>query len=142
MGMDRRPARWDDPGSSGCWTAWTSPVRPGRARGRETRWATSGGGRRRRQETVAYGQLDDSWGDAEILVPGQPDAQRARGPGRSCWPGWRPRGHPARKLNYIYNVVPHVPGSRAGHRVARRAQVRRTTMKRLRKQVRVAVTPD
>lgn len=54
--------------------------------------------------TVAYGRLDESWGDAEILVLVAPGAQRS-GVGSFVLDRLEAEaGH--RRLNYIYNVVP------------------------------------
>ncbi|BBG00188.1 MULTISPECIES: GNAT family N-acetyltransferase [Pseudonocardia] len=54
--------------------------------------------------TVAYGRLDESWGDAEILVLVHPDAQRS---GVGSFVLSRLEIEAARRgLNYIYNVVP------------------------------------
>ena len=54
--------------------------------------------------TVAYGRLDESWGDAEILVLVRPDAQRSGG---GSFVLSRLEHEAARRgLNYIYNVVP------------------------------------
>ncbi|GAA1390017.1 hypothetical protein GCM10009613_29970 [Pseudonocardia kongjuensis] len=55
-------------------------------------------------DTVAYGRLDESWGDAEILVLVRPDAQRS---GVGSFVLSRLEHEAARRgLNYIYNVVP------------------------------------
>ena len=53
---------------------------------------------------LGYGRLDDTWGDAEILVLVDPDTRR-RGVGRFILDHLE-REAAARQLNYIYNVVP------------------------------------
>ncbi|MHA6796384.1 GNAT family N-acetyltransferase [Pseudonocardia bannensis] len=53
---------------------------------------------------VGYGRLDDSWGDAEILVLVDPE-RRSSGIG-SFILGHLEREAGERHLNYIYNVVP------------------------------------
>lgn len=53
---------------------------------------------------VAYGRLDDVWGDAEVLVLVAPDAQRG-GVGRFVMQRLEHEAA-ARGLNYVYNVVP------------------------------------
>ncbi|MBP2370581.1 GNAT family N-acetyltransferase [Pseudonocardia parietis] len=55
--------------------------------------------------TVAYGRLDESWGDAEILVLVHPDMRRT---GAGSYVLSRLEDEAGkRRLNYIYNVVPH-----------------------------------
>lgn len=56
-------------------------------------------------ETVAYGRLDGSWGDAEILVLVRADRRRT-GVGSFVLARLE-REAGRRRLNYIYNVVPH-----------------------------------
>lgn len=55
--------------------------------------------------TVAYGRLDESWGDAEILVLVHPEARRT---GVGSFVLSRLEDEAGRRgLSYIYNVVPH-----------------------------------
>ncbi|NMO92919.1 GNAT family N-acetyltransferase [Actinomycetospora sp. TBRC 11914] len=55
-------------------------------------------------EVAAFGRLDDTWGDAEVLVAVVP-AFRGRGVG--AWAMDRlAEEAAARSLNYVYNVVP------------------------------------
>ena len=53
---------------------------------------------------VGYGRLDDTWGDAEILVLVDPE-RRGSGVGAFIL-GQLEQEASARHLNYIYNVVP------------------------------------
>ncbi|PVZ05836.1 GNAT family N-acetyltransferase [Actinomycetospora cinnamomea] len=53
---------------------------------------------------VGYGRLDDTWGDAEILIIAAP-AVRGTGVGRFVLEHLE-REAAARQLNYVYNVVP------------------------------------
>jgi GNAT superfamily N-acetyltransferase len=54
--------------------------------------------------TLGYGRLDDTWGDAEILVVAAP---AARGTGVGAFVLERlEQEAAARQLNYVYNVVP------------------------------------
>ncbi|MBC3190509.1 GNAT family N-acetyltransferase [Pseudonocardia sp. C8] len=135
------PARWDDRKQrvlDGLDPALFGLGRPaaGDALGDEWWRVDDGAG-----ETVAYGRLDDSWGDAEILVLVRPDAQRT---GVGSFVLARLEAEAGRRgLNYIYNVVPHdhpdpeqVTGWLAAHGFVR------NDVGELRKQVRVAVTPD
>jgi GNAT superfamily N-acetyltransferase len=62
-------------------------------------WRVEDGG-----AVIGYGRLDDTWGDAEILVLVAPDRQR-RGAGRFIL-GHLEQEAAHRHLNYIYNVVP------------------------------------
>lgn len=55
--------------------------------------------------TVAYGRLDESWGDAEILVLVHPEVRRS-GVGSFVLSRLEDEAG-RRRLNYIYNVVPH-----------------------------------
>ncbi|MCO7191750.1 GNAT family N-acetyltransferase [Pseudonocardia sp. McavD-2-B] len=55
--------------------------------------------------TVAYGRLDGSWGDAEILVLVAP-AARHSGVGSFVLERLEAEAG-RRRLNYLYNVVPH-----------------------------------
>lgn len=78
-------------------------------------WRVEDGGR-----VLGYGRLDDSWGDAEILVLVAPDRRRS-GVGSYILEHLE-REAAGRQLNYIYNVVPvghpdpeSVTGWLAGH---------------------------
>ncbi|MFP5068763.1 GNAT family N-acetyltransferase [Pseudonocardia nantongensis] len=63
-------------------------------------WRVEDGGGR----TVAYGRLDESWGDAEILVLVHPEARRT---GVGSFVLSRLENEAGRRgLTYIYNVVP------------------------------------
>jgi N-acetylglutamate synthase-like GNAT family acetyltransferase len=62
-------------------------------------WRAEDGGR-----VVGYGRLDDTWGDAEILVLVEPE-RRASGVGAFILDRLE-REAESRHLNYIYNVVP------------------------------------
>lgn len=53
---------------------------------------------------VGYGRLDESWGDAEVLMIVHPDHRR-RGVGRYVLDRLEEEAS-ARHLNYVYNVVP------------------------------------
>ncbi|MDQ4117759.1 MAG: GNAT family N-acetyltransferase [Actinomycetota bacterium] len=99
------PARWDegkagvlaglDPGLFGL----GSP-QDGDALGDEWWRVENGGG-----EIVGYGRLDDTWGDAEILVLVDPNHRRT---GVGGFVVSRLEAEACRRgLNYIYNVVPH-----------------------------------
>ncbi|MEQ3554245.1 GNAT family N-acetyltransferase [Pseudonocardia nematodicida] len=55
--------------------------------------------------TVGYGRLDGSWGDAEILVLVHPDVRRS-GVGSFVLSHLEAEAG-RRRLNYVYNVVPH-----------------------------------
>lgn len=55
-------------------------------------------------ETLGYGRLDDTWGDAEVLVAVVP-AHRGRGVGAFAMDRLE-REAASRSLNYVYNVVP------------------------------------
>ena len=62
-------------------------------------WRVEGG-----DQVLGYGRLDDTWGDAEILVLVDP---RRRGSGVGAFILERLEEEAAaRHLNYIYNVVP------------------------------------
>ena len=71
-------------------------------------------------EVVGYGRLDDTWGDAEILVLVAPEH---RGSGVGTFVVSRLEAEAAKRgLNYVYNVVPdrhpdpeHVSGWLAAH---------------------------
>ena len=55
-------------------------------------------------EVLGFGRLDDTWGDAEVLVA-VASAHRTRGVG--AWAMDRLEAEAAaRSLNYVYNVVP------------------------------------
>ena len=55
-------------------------------------------------EVLGYGRLDDTWGDAEVLVA---VASGHRGRGVGAWAMDRLEQEAAsRSLNYVYNVVP------------------------------------
>ena len=62
-------------------------------------WRVEDGGR-----VVGYGRLDDTWGDAEILVLVEPEQQR-NGVGAFILEHLENEAS-SRHLNYIYNVVP------------------------------------
>jgi GNAT superfamily N-acetyltransferase len=97
------PARWDadkqrvlgdlDPGLFG----FGSPAE-GDALGDEW-WRVEDG-----ERIVGYGRLDDTWGDAEILVLVDPERRRS-GVGAFILERLEQEAS-ARHLNYIYNVVP------------------------------------
>ncbi|GAA4788268.1 hypothetical protein GCM10023200_23370 [Actinomycetospora chlora] len=53
---------------------------------------------------LGYGRLDDTWGDAEILIVTAPD-RRGSGVGAFVLENLE-REAAARQLNYVYNVVP------------------------------------
>ncbi|MFC5138101.1 GNAT family N-acetyltransferase [Actinomycetospora rhizophila] len=53
---------------------------------------------------IGYGRLDDTWGDAEILIIAAP-AARGSGVGVFVLENLE-REAAARQLNYVYNVVP------------------------------------
>ena len=53
---------------------------------------------------VGYGRLDDTWGDAEILIVAAPKA-RGTGVGTFVLENLE-REAASRQLNYVYNVVP------------------------------------
>lgn len=101
--VHENPARWDAdkqrvlgglaPGLFG----FGSPT-AGDALGDEW-WRAERGGR-----VLGYGRLDDTWGDAEILVLVDP-AQRRTGIGAFILDRLEHEAA-ARHLNYIYNVVP------------------------------------
>ena len=55
-------------------------------------------------EVLGYGRLDDTWGDAEVLLLVTPD-RRASGIGSFILTHLE-REATARHVNYIYNVVP------------------------------------
>ena len=55
-------------------------------------------------EVLGYGRLDDTWGDAEILMLVAPE-RRARGIGSFILSRLEAEAA-ARDVNYIYNVVP------------------------------------
>ncbi|NMH99639.1 GNAT family N-acetyltransferase [Pseudonocardia acidicola] len=98
------PARWDadktrvlgglDPALFG----FGSPT-DGDALGDEW-WRVEDGGR-----VLGYGRLDDTWGDAEILVLVEPE-RRGSGVGAFILDHLEQEAA-ERHLNYIYNVVPH-----------------------------------
>ncbi len=55
-------------------------------------------------EVLGYGRLDDTWGDAEVLVA---VVSEHRGRGVGAWAMDRlEQEAAARSLNYVYNVVP------------------------------------
>ena len=55
-------------------------------------------------EVLGYGRLDDTWGDAEVLMLVTP-ARRSSGVGSFILANLEAEAT-ARKVNYIYNVVP------------------------------------
>jgi N-acetylglutamate synthase-like GNAT family acetyltransferase len=55
-------------------------------------------------EVLGYGRLDDTWGDAEVLMLVTP-ARRSSGIGSFILANLEAEAT-ARKVNYIYNVVP------------------------------------
>lgn len=65
-------------------------------------------------EVAAYGRLDDTWGDAEVLVAVVP-AFRTRGVGSWAMDKLADEAA-ARSLNYVYNVVPESHPDREGVR--------------------------
>jgi GNAT superfamily N-acetyltransferase len=62
-------------------------------------WRVEDGG-----EVIGYGRLDDTWGDAEILMLVTPE-RRARGIGGFILSQLEAEAS-ARSVNYIYNVIP------------------------------------
>ncbi len=97
------PARWDEEKArvlgelSPALFGFGTPT-PGDALGDEW-WRAEDGG-----EVVGYGRLDDTWGDAEILVLVAPGNRRS-GVGSFVLDRLEHEAA-ARHLNYIYNVVP------------------------------------
>lgn len=55
-------------------------------------------------ETIGYGQMDHSWGDAEVLLAVDPERQKG-GVGTFILDRLEEEAH-ARGINYLYNVVP------------------------------------
>jgi GNAT superfamily N-acetyltransferase len=55
-------------------------------------------------EIIAYGQMDHSWGDAEVLLAVDPGRQKG-GVGTFILDRLEDEAH-ARGINYLYNVVP------------------------------------
>jgi GNAT superfamily N-acetyltransferase len=70
-------------------------------------WRVEDGG-----ETVAYGQMDNSWGDAEVLLAVDPARQKG-GAGTFILDRLEEEAA-ARGINYLYNVVPDAHPDRDG----------------------------
>lgn len=61
---------------------------------------------------IGFGQMDHSWGDAEVLLVVDPDRQRS-GVGTYILDRLEEEAR-ARGINYLYNVVPDAHPDRAG----------------------------
>lgn len=90
--------------------------------------------------TLGYGRLDDTWGDAEILIVATP-AARGTGVGAFVLENLE-REAAGRQLNYVYNVVPtRHPDGEAVRDWLTRHGFATTEVGELRKQVATGAAP-